>query len=236
MRILIFQHARHEHLGLFAELLARYGDDVVVEMIAESRSTIDLNDFDALWVLGGAMQIWEIDRYPWMARELALIRDAVITRQMPYFGICLGHQLLAKALGGEVGPMPQTEVGLHPVTTIENAKMFKGFSKPILSFHWHGAEVTTIPKGATVTASSDTCAIQGLEWNNTACSVQFHPEVNKETIKDWFQLPETILELKSELGPGADAQLLHTLALADGSLRESARILCQNWKENFCGN
>ena len=73
-----------------------------------------LDTFDALWVLGGVMQVWETDKYPWFVDELDLIRRAVEAGK-PYFGICFGHQLLAAALGGEVGPAEVAEFGVIPV-------------------------------------------------------------------------------------------------------------------------
>ncbi len=116
MRVLVFQHIACEHPGIFRDFLKADGFTYDAVELDEARDSA-LDRYDALWVMGGPMDTWEEDQHPWLIAEKAAIREAVIDRRLPYFGLCLGHQLLAAALGGEVGKMAISEVGLLGVTS-----------------------------------------------------------------------------------------------------------------------
>ena len=104
-RILVFQHIDVEHPGIFRRFLAEEGVPWTAVELDRGEPIPDMTDFDALWVMGGPMDVWQEAENPWLRAEKAAIREAVLGRRMPFLGICLGHQLLADALGGEVGPM-----------------------------------------------------------------------------------------------------------------------------------
>ena len=101
-RVLVFQHVAVEHPGIFRQFLADDGHSYQAVELDEGESIPALEGFDALWVMGGPMDVWDEAEYPWLVAEKAAIREAVITRRMPYLGFCLGHQLLGEALGGQV--------------------------------------------------------------------------------------------------------------------------------------
>ena len=103
-RILVFQHLRIEHPGIFRDFFKEDNVESTIIELDEGEQIPDLKDYDALWVMGGPMDVWEEAEYPWLIDEKAAIRKAVNELKMPYVGICLGHQLLADALGAEVGP------------------------------------------------------------------------------------------------------------------------------------
>mgnify|MGYP001400731527 CR=1 FL=1 len=103
MRILVLQHARIEHPGVFGKFLEEDGHTWQAVHLDEGEKLPSIEGFDALWVMGGPMDVWEEDFYPWLKEEKEFIRYSVMTKGMPYFGLCLGHQLLAEALGGKGG-------------------------------------------------------------------------------------------------------------------------------------
>ena len=104
MRILVFQHLDIEHPGIFLEFLKEDGVRWDTVELDEGEPIPPLNGYDALWVMGGPMDVWEEDLHPWLRMEKQAIREAVLERRMPYLGICLGHQLLADALEKSLGP------------------------------------------------------------------------------------------------------------------------------------
>src|SRR5258706_11100007 len=145
----------------------------------------DLEGFDALLVMGGPMNVWQDDIHPWLVSEKAAIRRWVRDLGQPYFGICLGHQLLAAALGGTVAPATRAEVGIVPVHLLPVAgtdRLLGGMASPIAAMQWHEAEVARLPGDATPLASSVDCAVQAMRVGEHAYGFQFHPEVDGTTI------------------------------------------------------
>ena len=179
MKLLILQHARVEHPGSFRNFLREDGHDCIAVELDEGEALPALDGFDALWVMGGPMDVWEEDEYPWLREEKALIREAVEGRGMPFFGLCLGHQLLAEALGGSCGVLEQPEIGVMPVQLTE-----AGATSIILDdlpdmfdcLQWHSVEVKTMPAGAICLATSPACAVQDL------AAVELGPPCARDTV------------------------------------------------------
>ena len=143
-QILVFQHLAIEHPGIFRNFFREDGIHCHVVELDEGETIPDLADFDVLWVMGGPMDVWQEDEYPWLRDEKLAIRQAVEDYGIPYVGICLGHQLLADALGGEVGPGNQAEVGVMPVYKTDAGKQslfFAGLPEEMYCLQWHAAEV-----------------------------------------------------------------------------------------------
>ena len=114
--------------------------------------------------------------------------------EKPFFGICLGHQLLGDALGASVVKSKNPEIGFKKISLSRGVcpnDLLKNFSKDMLVLQDHSAEISDLSnKAVTVLASSSDCSIQALSYLNHAFSVQFHPEVINETIQDWISIPK----------------------------------------------
>ena len=177
MRILVLQHIAIEHPGIFRDFLATDGIGWDAVELDQGEPIPPLDRYDALWVMGGPMNVWQEAEHPWLRSEKAAVRKAVRERGMPYLGFCLGHQLLADALGGTVGPMRQPEVGVLEVALTEAGRrdpIFAGIPERLHALQWHGAEVASPPPGATVLAESPACAVQALRVGDRAFGVQYH--------------------------------------------------------------
>lgn len=123
------------------------------------------DDYAALIVMGGPMDVWQTDRFPWLETEIKAIREWVIDYQRPYFGFCLGHQLLAKALGGDVGVARRPEIGVMPVEITEAgtaSSLLENVPAEFQCLQWHSAEVTRLPEGAEVLCSSPACHVNAI--------------------------------------------------------------------------
>ncbi|MBU6449740.1 MAG: type 1 glutamine amidotransferase [Rhodospirillales bacterium] len=207
MKILVFQHAVSEHPGSFRDVMKARGCVMHAVELDEGEAIPPLEGFDALLVMGGPMDVWQTVRHPWLLDEMAAIKSWVEAGR-PYLGMCLGHQLLAQALGGEVGRMQEPEVGMSRVDIVPDP-VFAGLPAAWPCLQWHGAEVKRLPAGGELLASSPACAIQAQRWGRFAYGLQFHMELTRTTTAEWGALPEYKQALERVRGPGA----LNTLAV-----------------------
>jgi GMP synthase-like glutamine amidotransferase len=206
MRILVFQHIACEHPGIFRDFLKADGIPYDAVELDAGENIPSLDRYDALWVMGGPMDVWEEDIHPWLLKEKAAIREAVWQRKMPYFGLCLGHQLLACSLDGAVGKMKAPEVGILDVDLTEAGKqdpLMAGLAPRQQALQWHGAEVTRRPSGAVVLASSPLCATQAMRVGDNAYSLQYHVELTDRTVAEWGEVPAYAASLDATFGVGA---------------------------------
>ena len=186
-KALVFQHMHDDDLCYFDDLLRGDGYAIDTAHLYRDEAIPSLADYDLLMVLGGPMDVWQTDEHPWLIPETEAVAEWVGERAKPYIGICLGHQLLALALGGEVSNAEKAEVGLHyvdiPETETHPFLAGLGGRQPVMQ--WHHAEVSKVPSQAEVLASSPLTKVQSLAVDNHALGVQFHFEWTLERIRNW---------------------------------------------------
>ncbi|HXG52988.1 MAG TPA: gamma-glutamyl-gamma-aminobutyrate hydrolase family protein [candidate division Zixibacteria bacterium] len=215
--ILVLQHVSHETLGTFAPLLSRRGfraDRVNFARRPDARPRLD--GHLAVVVLGGPMSANDASRLPHIAVELALIEEAM-KRGVPLLGVCLGSQLIAKALGAAVYPNPEKEIGWYEVVPEAGARgdpLFGGWAGPQKVFQWHG-ETFDLPPGTVHLASSSLCRNQAFRYGACTYGLQFHLEVDEPMIRRWLRVPENAREIAALRGKiSARAILAETPARA----------------------
>jgi GMP synthase-like glutamine amidotransferase len=210
MRILVFQHLASEHPGAFLDHAARDGVFFDSVELDEGGKIPPLEGYDALWVMGGAMDVWDVEDHPWLIAEKQAIRRWVREIKKPYVGICLGHQLLADALGGTCGPMKRPEVGVLGIALTEAGTrdpLLAGTAPESRVLQWHGVRVAEPPEGAEVLANSPACPVQAIRVGDRSWGLQYHVEARADTVADWACVPEYRSYLEGAMGAGAMERL-----------------------------
>ncbi|MBP2301372.1 glutamine amidotransferase [Azospirillum picis] len=180
------RHIAFEGLGIVEPILRRAGYALHVHDAGiDDLQGIDPSDAQLLVVLGGPVGAYEDDRYPFLADELRLL-ERRLAAGLPTLGICLGAQLMARALGARVYPGPGKEIGWAPLALTE-----AGRASPLAHLdgaavlHWHG-DTFDLPAGAELLASTDLCAHQAFSLGRNALGLQFHGEVDGADIERWL--------------------------------------------------
>jgi GMP synthase-like glutamine amidotransferase len=214
--VLVLQHEVIEPLGVFEDFLRADGATWQVVEIDEGETIPSLGPFEAMIVMGGPQNVWQEELYPWLRDEKAAIRRFVAEMRRPYFGICLGHQLLADALGGRVEKAEIPEYGLMRVwKTDDGARdpLLGAMDNPFTALQWHGAAVAALPEDSVVLARNEACPIQAFRYGDRAYGVQFHIEVTKDTVIDWSKHIRPVMN-EVELARQVDAAYPDLYALA----------------------
>jgi GMP synthase (glutamine-hydrolysing) len=196
-KILVFQHVAHELLGTLNPLLKDSGFRIrYVNFDRDPAARPSLDGYFGLVVLGGPMNVDQVDLYPFLAVEVELVAEA-LQRGMPVLGICLGAQLLARALGADVRPHHSKEIGwyqVNPTAAGADDPVFAGMSATENIFQWHG-DTFDIPSGAVHLASSPDCENQAFRYGDTAYGFQFHLEVDRPMVDRWLTVPHNSQEI-----------------------------------------
>jgi GMP synthase (glutamine-hydrolysing) len=214
MHVLAVRHVPFEGLGSIAPALDARGIRIVYADAYLGQSLADWQSAAGLVLMGGPMSA--NDDLPFVHREVEMIAEAVKAGQ-PVLGICLGAQILARALGARVYRNAVKEIGWAPVHWTEAAArdpLLAGLDKPESVFHWHG-ETFDLPAGAEWLASSQACRNQAFRAGRSAWGFQFHLEVTPEMISTWCCEDANegdVRELAQPIDPSANSARLAELA------------------------
>ena len=188
MRVLSLVHQPDAASGVFADASAQAGHALDEWLVPRRREPpAPLEEYGAVLVFGGAMHVDQEDRFGWLRDELRLIRR-LAGDGVPLLGVCLGAQLLAKALDAPVRRMPSPEVGWFDVELSPEAagdSVFDGLPERFSTFQWHSYGFE-LPAGAVPLARNDRC-LQAFRAGDSSWAIQFHAEVTREAVGDWLR-------------------------------------------------
>lgn len=183
MRIHYLQHEPFEGPGSIGHWAEKKGHALTATMLYLDEPTPSPGDIDMLVIMGGGMNIYEEEKFPWLVREKQFIGE-VIRSGKPVLGICLGAQLIADVLGGKVTHNALKEIGWFSVelTAAAQSSPLFGFLPPRFDvFHWHG-DTFALPPGATHLARSMACENQAFVFDGRVVGLQFHLEFTQESL------------------------------------------------------
>jgi GMP synthase-like glutamine amidotransferase len=188
MRVLSVVHQRDAAAGVFADTIAARGhalDEWVIS--AEAAPPSPVEGYGAVLVFGGAMHVDQEDRHGWLHEERHLL-ERLAADGVPLMGVCLGGQLVAKALHGHVRRLPSPEIGWAEVALTTEAAgdpVFGGLPERFLSFQWHLYHFE-LPEGAVALARNDRC-LQAFRAGEATWGIQFHAEVRRASVLHWIR-------------------------------------------------
>jgi GMP synthase-like glutamine amidotransferase len=165
MRLHSLEHEPFEGLANIEVWAKNRGHSISRTLLFNNEELPDIDDFDWLVIMGGSMNIYEEEKYPWLREEKNFIAEAIAGKKI-VLGICLGSQLIADVLGGNVSKNKYKEIGWFPVSLTADAKnspVFSTLPRKFAAFHWHG-DTFKIPPGAVRIAESEGCANQAFEY------------------------------------------------------------------------
>ena len=206
---LVLQHIAIEDPGYIKDLMEADGWQLTqIELDEGDTIPADLSGYDAMLCMGGPMDTWMEQEYPWLIEEKRRIHDWVVVLGKPFLGFCLGCQLLGEVIGGEVVESKPPEIGVLDIDMTAAAQddpLFAGYPPTIKAVQWHSYEVSGLDSNPDVTllgSSSDT-PYQIFRYRNNAWAMQFHVEVRADTVMQWGCVPEYRTALENSLGADA---------------------------------
>ena len=207
--IIILQHIDIETPGYILDLMHEDNFNLTtIELDQGEKIPSNLDQFDGMFCMGGPMDTWMENDYPWLVDEKKQIKEFVVNLKKPYLGFCLGCQLLGEVLGGSVVKSVPPEIGILDVDMKNNYitdKLFSDFSSSIKALQWHSYEVQNLETNNEVTllGSSPTTKYQIFKYQNHAYGIKFHIEIKNNTVSQWGCVPEYEKALEDSLGKDA---------------------------------
>ena len=200
-KILIIKHVENEGAGTLETFFKGRGFVPVILELAKGESFPEnTGAYKAVVIMGGPMNVYEEEKYYFLKEENNFIKD-IVKEEIPFLGVCLGAQLLAKALGAKIKKAPIKEIGWYEIGLTEEGKedvLFKNISQKFNVFQWH-EDTFDIPKKAELLSVSDTGINQAFKYGKNAYGFQFHIEATPQMIEGW---------LKNELLPAERSKII----------------------------
>ena len=232
MDVLVLQHIACEPPGIFEDVLVERGATIHRVELDEGEPLPERCGFDAVIAMGGPMSVNDEGSFPWLRGEKRLIAEAV-RAGTPFWGVCLGVQLLASSLGACVYQGSKPEVGLLPVEiTLEGRAdpVFATAPDDLVTLQWHG-DTFDVPPGAVRLARSPAYTNQAFRVA-AAYGVQFHLEVTPEMARGWAAVPEYADSLELTLGPDTAGAFMRSIEEGAAEMLGHGRSLFESWLDH----
>ena len=226
MDVLVLQHIACEPPGVYEDVLRERGATLHRVEVDAGEELPDWRELSAIVAMGGPMSANDDADLPWLREEKAFIADAV-RASMPYWGVCLGVQLLAASLGARVYAGAEPEVGVLPVELTEEGRrdpVFAALPPSLPALQWHG-DTFDLPAGAVRLAGSPAYPNQAFRFDH-AYGVQFHLEVSSGMAREWMDVPEYANALERTIG---GETLLRAVDESAAEMLEHGRALFGRW-------
>ena len=224
--VLVVQNEIDDPVALVGEWIAEMGVDIEVihAYRGESVPTALPAHISGAIAMGGYMGANDDIEFPWLTDARSLMKD-VIAHDVPFFGICLGGQVLATAIDGVVEPTPIPEIGVVTIRVAQSASDDAVFGhlagKDVVAAEWHKDYITDLPDDAVILAGNDVCPVQAFRVGKNVYGVQFHPEIDSEIFTSWAATDDEL------------AKIDHTIEQACVQVANAEAELIATWKPAF---
>jgi GMP synthase-like glutamine amidotransferase len=229
--VLVIQNEIDDPVALVGQWINEVGVDVDVihAYLGETVPSSLPAQYSGAITMGGYMGANDDVEFPWLTDARSMMKD-LVANDIPFFGICLGGQLLATAVDGKVGPTPVPEIGVASFRVTSDAAQDAVFGylagKEVIAAEWHKDYITDLPDEAVVLAGNDVCPVQAFRIGENVYGVQFHPEIDSEIFSSWAATDDELAKLDHTID-----QACQQVAVAEAELIKTWKPAFQAWAQ-----